>query len=86
MSERKELGSISYHSDDDTGMYHIGEIDGGFNGNLKHYLESFGTKGRDELLTQFGYMSYLVQKTYLEVNAESSQANERGFDAVKSAS
>ena len=57
MSEKQELARIWAVTDDDTGMYRIGEVDGGFNGNLQHQIEKYGS---DELLKQLAYMTHTV--------------------------
>lgn len=61
MPERKELCKLSTVTDDDTGMYHIGEIDGLFQGDdLKEYLKRHGEKGVDRLVRHLGYLQHSV--------------------------
>ncbi len=47
MSQRKPILTITYHSDDDTGMYEIGELDCGLGDDLVKYVKSYGI---DDLL------------------------------------
>ncbi len=68
MSQRKTLLEISYHSDDDTGMYEIGEIDFGIHGTLDGYLENYGYKGKKEIIDMLGYLIYEVEKRFREKN------------------
>jgi len=68
MSQRKELLSISYHSDDDTGMYQIGEIDFGIRGILDEYLKNYGYAGKKDIIDTLGYLIYEVEKRFREKN------------------
>lgn len=51
MSERRELLSICYHADDDTGIHHIGEIGFGING-----IEKYGYEDVKEILAMLGHL------------------------------
>lgn len=64
MSERKTLLEITYHSDDDTGMYRIGEIDHGIAGILDEYLKRFGQKGKKEIISALAYLIYEVEERF----------------------
>ena len=68
MAMRKNLLTVDYHYDDDSGMYQIGELDFGVSGLLSDYIEKYGIKGRDDILAMLGYLAWEVQETYLEVN------------------
>ena len=68
MSERRKLLTVEYHSDDDTGIYKIGEIDFGICGELQTYLESFGFEGKKEIVQVLGYLIYEVEKRWHEIN------------------
>ena len=71
MPERKQIGQISVVTDDDTGMYHIGEIDGGFDPTLvKAHIESHGST---DLLQTLAYMTTMVVEHQREVNAMKSE-------------
>lgn len=70
MSDRKQLLSISYHSDDDTGMYSVGEIDFGVNTELENYIKKFGYDGVKDILSTLGYLAYSVQDAYLTIQKE----------------
>ena len=69
MSQRKELLSVKYHSDDDTGMYQIGEIDFGISGLLDEYLEHYGYIGKKDIIDALGYLIYEVEKIFREKNS-----------------
>ena len=66
MSQRKELLSVEYHSDDDTGMYSVGEIDFGISGNLDEYLQHYGAKGKQEIIATLSYLIYEVERKFRE--------------------
>lgn len=70
MSQRKELLTVEYHTDDETGMYHVGEIDFGISGNLQEYVKNYGYDGVKEVLATLGYLSYVVRKTLDEVGGK----------------
>ena len=61
MSERRKLIEISYHSDDDTGIYHVGEIDWSVGVQLDEYVKYFGVKGIQELSDCFAYLSWYIR-------------------------
>lgn len=50
MSERKELCKISYITDDDCGMYRLGEIDWIPNGVIERYVQLYGQYGQHQIL------------------------------------
>lgn len=66
MSATKPLIKVEYHSDDDTGMYHIGEIDFGINGGLDDYLRHYGLKGKQDIISTMGYLIYEVERRFRE--------------------
>ena len=54
MSEKLEIGTIQTITDDDTGMYVIGEVDGGFKtALLKDHIEKHGVDG---VIKRLAYM------------------------------
>lgn len=58
MPQRENLANINVITDDDTGMYSIGEIDGGFKTKLlNEHIEKYGAEG---LLKQLTTMIYTV--------------------------
>ena len=67
MSQRKPLLEIEYHSDDDTGMYQIGEIDFGINGGLDDYLRNYGLKGKQDIICTMAYLIYEVERRFREM-------------------
>ncbi len=62
MACRKNLLTVGYHYDDETGMYRVGEIDTGINGDLPEYIERYGTKGAHEILAGLAYLSGQVME------------------------
>lgn len=68
MGQRKPLLEIEYHSDDDTGMYQVGEIDFGISGLLDEYLKKYGYVGKKDIIDMLGYLIYEVEKRFREQN------------------
>ena len=64
MSAIKPLLEIEYHSDDETGMYKVGEIDFGINGGLDEYLEHYGYEGKKEIIATLGYLIFEVENRF----------------------
>ncbi|RLI65909.1 MAG: hypothetical protein DRO67_02030 [Candidatus Asgardarchaeum californiense] len=63
MAYRKDLLTVSYHYDDDSGIYSVGEIDFGISAELSEYIRRYGKKGvRDILYT----LSYLMHEVLVE--------------------
>lgn len=73
MSERKELLSISYHSDDDTGMHCVGEIDFGVNARFQSYIEHYGYDGVKEILASLGHLAWEVKNTFYEIQNKTAR-------------
>ncbi len=73
MAQRKNLLTIDYHYDDETGMYEVGELDFGVSVRLLDYIKKYGSKGRDAILAMLGYLAWEVQETYLEIKMENSE-------------
>lgn len=65
--EKQPLYKFGYVVDHDCGNYYIGEIDGGFNGELKRYLERYKDKGRDDLLRQLAFAQHQVIDEYRRI-------------------
>lgn len=77
MSKRKELITLEYHSDDDTGMYHVGEIDFGISGELDDYLERYGQKGMDSILKIMSHLIWHIQEYgYKIIRKNDAQEND----------
>ncbi len=68
MASRTTLIDISYHDDDDTGMYEIGEIDFGIHGTLDKYLQNYGYKGKNDLINKMSYLMYEIERRFREMN------------------
>ena len=62
MSSKKNLISLDYHNDDDTGMYKIGEIDFGVSSELDSYLKQYGRKGMDDILKTMSHLIWHIQE------------------------
>jgi len=70
MAQRKNLLTIDYHYDDETGMYRVGEIDFGVSGNIKGYLETYGADGMKNILAGLGRLSHEVISEFNEIMKE----------------
>ena len=70
MSQTKELFSVEYHYDTDTGMYAVGEIDHAICGELDQYLKFFGSKGRANLIKHMGFLMYDIECRFRKNNQE----------------
>ena len=66
MSERRTLFTISYHSDDDTGMYRVGEIDFGIHGELDAYIEHFGIEGVKDISETLIHLGWEVKERFFK--------------------
>ena len=73
MAQRQELLNISYHYDDDTGMYQIGEVDFGINSKLETFLIQFGHKGKEDLMATIAYLGYEVQDAWNQIQNKIQQ-------------
>ena len=80
MSSKKILLDISYHDDDDTGMYRIGEIDFGVHGILEKYIKEYGNAGVNDILTTLAHLAWEVKNIYFNtkqpIQEMQSQSNE----------
>jgi hypothetical protein len=77
MPERKQLAKISRVTDDDTGMYRIGEVEGAFQQDqLKEFISRYGKGG---LLSTLAYMTHQVVSAAREVNQgqEGGESNQK---------
>ncbi len=73
MACRKNLLTVDYHYDDETGMYRVGEIDFGINGELPDYIKRYGTKGAYEILACLAYLSGQVMEELKELNKKKGE-------------
>lgn len=81
MPERRGMLFINEITDDDTGMYEIGEIDGIFDRvDLRQYMNKYGKKGKDNLITHLAYLNYQVMEAW--INYQEMHAHEQGESAV----
>jgi len=67
MSQTKDLIDlikIGYHSDDETGLYSIGELDFGICAELNTYLEKYGAKGKDGIIRMLAYLIYEIEHRF----------------------
>ena len=66
MASRKELLTLEYITDDETGNYTIGEIDFGISSEtLDKYLQHYGNKGKNEIMSMLGFLMYEIQRRFL---------------------
>lgn len=71
MPQTKTLVNITKVTDDSTGMYHVGEIDGLFQEHeLREYLKRYGEIGKTELINHLAFLQYQVVDMYKKINAE----------------
>ena len=71
MTTRKELVTISCVTDHDTGMYHMGEIDGIFQRDeLEDYIRNYGAT---ELIEHLAYLVHQVVELRNKINGEEAQ-------------
>lgn len=74
MSNRKQIGTISFHTDDDTGMYEVGEMDGGWNSSeLETYIKRYGA---DKILVHLSYMASTVIDVNRKINSDKYQSQQ----------
>ena len=66
MASTQKLFEVTYHDDDDTGMYHVGEVDFGISGTLDDYLRTFGLSGKIDLINTLGYLIYEIERKFRE--------------------
>ncbi len=62
MAYRKKLIELSYHYDDDTGLYKVGEIDFGVSGELDNYIKQYGRKGINDILIIMSHLIWHIQE------------------------
>lgn len=71
MPERKKIGSVNVITDCDTGMYHLGEVEAGFDEvELQKHVERYGI---EELTKQLAFMQFQVWQMLKKVNSEKPQ-------------
>jgi len=71
MPVRKQLLKLTQITDDDTGIYHIGEIDGIFpKWALEDYLEAHGEKGMAELTRSLTFLQWQIQDAWNDVQTK----------------
>ncbi len=80
MANTKTLLTIDYHFDDETGMYHIGEIDFGIHGTLRGYIETYGYEGVKDILATLGHLAWEVKQTYYEIQKHDQDLNKKSND------
>ena len=81
MSKKVQLAKIWAVNDDDTGMYEIGEVDGGFNSiALEEHIRNHG---KDGLILHLSNMIYQVTSKSREIDESSLQNGCAKMDAVE---
>ena len=72
MSMKKQIAKIEYHTDDETGINYVGELDCGFDEvELRKYIEIHKEKGTKDLLEMLAYMICQVKKIDIESQPKS---------------
>ncbi len=64
MSCTKDLINIRYHTDDDTGMYQIWEVDTWYTGELENYIDKYW---KEELLQEIDYIKHNILGVFSNV-------------------
>ena len=62
MTQRKNLITLDYHYDTDTGIYQVGEIDFGVSGEFDNYLRQYGRKGMRDILSTMCHLIWHIQQ------------------------
>lgn len=71
MSQRKDLIRITYHTDDDTGIYDVGEIDTmGTREEIEEYIKQYGQKGVNDLLAALNHQTWFILHTWYKSPAD----------------
>lgn len=82
MPERKTLITITQVTDDDTGMYYIGEPDGLFQRDeLTEYLKAHGQKGKRDLHEHIAYLQNQIIESWRNINLQDHNENDIGSNA-----
>lgn len=78
MSKTIDLLTVDYHSDDDTGMYRVGEVDFGIHGSLDDFLKSYGDAGRKEILFTLCFLISTVNEKWERIQRDSRDYEQAG--------
>jgi hypothetical protein len=70
MAQTSDLLKITYHTDDETGMYQVGEIDFGISGSLEDYLRYYGMEGRNNILLTLCHLANEVTVAFNKIQSE----------------
>lgn len=66
------LLTVEQHTDTETGINHIGEIDFGIKiGPLENYLKRYRYEGKTEIIKTLAFLIYKVEEEYMRVIRES---------------
>ena len=76
MASEKTLLEVTYHDDDDTGMYKVGEVDFGIHGTLDEFIERYGREGAKDIILTLSYLIYEIEKRLRDKSEEEMSANE----------
>ncbi len=67
----KKLLTVEYHSDSETGIHEVGEIDFGIvSGQLDDYLLHYGYKGKNDIIKTLAYLIYAVESKFQEIRSK----------------
>ena len=73
MSQTQRLLTVEYHTDDELGIYDVGEIDFGVSSMLEDYLKRYGADGKDEIVKTLAYLIHAVQQRMSELTPRDGQ-------------
>lgn len=73
MAQRSNLLMVDYHTDCETGMYDIGEVDYGISGTLDGFLKRYGRKGKDDVIKTLAFLIHRVEKAYSKIRKETNK-------------
>lgn len=70
MASRVKLLEVTYHDDTETGDHRVGEVDFGISGGLYKFLERFGRKGKEEILSTLAFLICDVETRFKKLEEE----------------
>ncbi len=72
MSETRTLLTVEYHTDTETGIHSVGEVDFGIHGMVDKFLELYGREGKDDIVKTLAYLIYAVESRFSSIVSEVS--------------
>ena len=80
MPEKRDIITIKEITDDDTGLYYIGEIDGIYDSDL--LMRHIKSHGSDGLITYLAHLQFIVVGMQYKINKDNELAQ---MDAIPDA-